>query len=214
MIGKQSNVAGSPGRPVDQQKLDQILDAVLESFAEGDMHFTIEGTARRAGVSKGTIYRHFENADALLRAVLERLYEEMVGNGPDTAGSPGDVRAKLSALGLHLLDFLVSEQGVRILRTVIAHGARHASHGELIYQAGPVAFVQRAAEYLQQAHQQGLIELDDPLLRAEQLIGMWKGSLVNGLLMNGRPIPDQAEKSYRVNSAIELLLKALAPPSG
>jgi TetR/AcrR family transcriptional regulator, mexJK operon transcriptional repressor len=200
-----------PGRPTDPQKLEDILDAVLQGFAEGDLHFTIEGTARRAGVSKGTIYRHFSNADALLEAVLERVYQQIAGHAPLDQSPATDLRTQLVALGLQLLDFLAGDQGVRIMRTVIAHGARHPDHGELIYRAGPLAFIRRAAEYLEQAASQGQLELDAPLERAEQLIGMWKGSLVNGLLMNGRPLPDAAEKRRRVESAVDLLLMALAP---
>lgn len=202
--------SSQPGRPVDPQKLERILDAVLESFAEGDLHFTIEGTARRAGVSKGTIYRHFANADALLEAVLERLYRQIAGQAAADQDSSRDIREQLVALGLQLLDFLAGDQGVRIMRTVIAHGARYPRHGELIYRAGSLAFVRRAAVYLLQAQTQGLLQVDEPLVRAEQLIGMWKGSLVNGLLMNGRPLPDAEETRQRVESGVDLMLRALS----
>lgn len=202
-------VTVGPGRPVDAEKLDRILDAVLDSFAEGDMHFTIEGVARRADVSKGTIYRHFANADALLEAVLSRLHLNMLGNLPDTEECAGGLRDQLIILGSQLLDFLTSEQGIRIMRTVIAHGARQPDHGQLIYRDGPQAFVRRAAACLSLAHERGRIQLQDPLLTAEQLIGMWKGGMVTGLWMNGRGRPDEAEKRYRVTSAVDLLLRGL-----
>ncbi|WP_373186032.1 TetR/AcrR family transcriptional regulator [Halopseudomonas sp.] len=199
----------SPGRPVDVEKLDRILDAVLDSFADGDMHFTIEGIARRAGVSKGTIYRRFDNAEALLRAVLERQHLELTGMGPEPVNSIDDLRDQLIALGTQLLAFLTSDQGVRIMRTVITHGARHCEHGELIFRDGPQAFVARAASCLERAAAQGQVEVDDPMHRAEQLIGMWKGSLVHGLLMNGCPTPDADQLRFRVESAVNLLLTAL-----
>jgi len=199
----------SPGRPVDVEKLDRILDAVLDSFADGDMHFTIEGIARRSGVSKGTIYRHFENAETLLQAVLERQHQEMAGLGPAPVNTIDDLREQLTALGTQLLTFLTSDQGVRIMRTVITHGARHSQHGELIYRDGPQAFVARAAACLERAGAKGQINVDDPMHRAEQLVGMWKGSLVHGLLMNGCPTPDAEELRYRVESAVNVLLGAL-----
>jgi TetR/AcrR family transcriptional repressor of mexJK operon len=203
----------SPGRPVDMEKLDRILDAVLDSFADGDMHFTIEGIARRAGVSKGTIYRHFDNAEALLRGVLARQHHEMAGMGPAPVNSIDDLREQLIALGTQLLAFLTSDQGVRIMRTVITHGARHCEHGKLIYRDGPRAFVERAAGCLERAAERGQLQVDDPLHRAEQLIGMWKGSLVHGLLMNGCPAPNAVQLRYRVESAVNLLLTALEAAS-
>lgn len=199
----------SPGRPVDVEKLDRILDAVLASFADGDMHFTIEGIARRAGVSKGTIYRHFDNAEALLRAVLDRQQREMAGLGPAPVNSIDDLREQLIALGTQLLAFLTSDQGVRIMRTVITHGARYCEHGELIYRDGPQAFVARAAGCLERAAELGQIRVEDPMHSAEQLVGMWKGSLVHGLLMNGCPTPDAKQLQFRVESAVNVLLTAL-----
>ncbi|MFO7705094.1 MAG: TetR/AcrR family transcriptional regulator [Halopseudomonas sp.] len=208
-MGEKPLATAGPGRPVDPEKLERILDAVLDSFAEGDLHFTIEGIARRADVSKGTIYRHFDNAEGLLGAVLTRQHLNMVGNLPDIGECAGGLRQQLIILGTQLLDFLTCDQGVRIMRTVIAHGARHAEHGELIYRDGPQAFVIRAAACLSKAHERGRIELDDPLLTADQLIGMWKGSLVSGLWMNGRATPDEAEKRHRVEAAVDLLLRGL-----
>lgn len=198
-----------PGRPVDPDKLERILDAVLESFADGDLHLTIEGVARRAGVSKGTVYRHFENAEALLKATLARQHRKMVGPVPLSADSIEGLREQLVSLGLQLLDFMTSDHGVRIMRTVIAHGAKHGKLGSLIFHDGPEAFVRCAADCLQSAAMNGQIEVEEPLLAAEQLVGMWKGSLVTGLWMNGRAAPDQAEKRHRVESAVNLLLRAL-----
>lgn len=209
MMGDKPLAAVGPGRPVDPDKLERILDAVLDSFAEGDMHFTIEGVARRADVSKGTIYRHFDNAGALLEAVLTRQHLNMIGNLPDIEECAGGLREQLIILGTQLLDFLTSDQGVRIMRTVIAHGARQPEHGELIFRDGPQAFVVRAAACLSTAHERGRIELKDPLLTADQLIGMWKGSLVTGLWMNGRATPDKNEKRYRVEAGVDLLLRGL-----
>lgn len=95
------------------------------------------------------------------------------------------------------------------MRTVITYGARHREHGELIYRDGPQAFVERAAACLEHAAERGQVQVDNPMLRAEQLIGMWKGSLINGLLMNGCPKPDAAQLQLRVESAVNLMLTAL-----
>ncbi|PKM04727.1 MAG: hypothetical protein CVV16_04055 [Gammaproteobacteria bacterium HGW-Gammaproteobacteria-6] len=175
------------------------------------MHFTIEGVARRAGVSKGTIYRHFDNAEALLSAVLERQHRDMQGQSKAPVTDLEDLRTQLVELGMHLLDFLTSEQGVRIMRTVIAHGARHSAHGQLIYRDGPKASVQNAANLLAEAQRLGQIRLDDPLEQADQLIGMFKGNMVTGLWMNGRETPTHEEKQRRVESAVNLMLRALRP---
>lgn len=60
-------------QPVNPTKQEAILSAALELFSER----TYEGTAvpllaERAGVGAGTIYRYFENKEALVNAVYRR----------------------------------------------------------------------------------------------------------------------------------------------
>ncbi len=55
---------------------EQILEAATRVFAEkGFRRATTREVARAAGVSEGTIYNYFEDKDALLMAILERLNE-------------------------------------------------------------------------------------------------------------------------------------------
>jgi AcrR family transcriptional regulator len=52
----------------------EILAAALELFVERGFSSTkLEDVARRAGVSKGTVYRYFESKQAIFRAVVQEL---------------------------------------------------------------------------------------------------------------------------------------------
>jgi AcrR family transcriptional regulator len=56
-----------PGRPRDARVHQTILDTTLEMLGEiGYGRLTIEGVAARAGVGKGTIYRHWPSKGALV----------------------------------------------------------------------------------------------------------------------------------------------------
>jgi AcrR family transcriptional regulator len=52
----------------------EILAGALELFVERGYSATkLEDVARRAGVSKGTVYRYFESKEAIFRAVVQEL---------------------------------------------------------------------------------------------------------------------------------------------
>ncbi|TGY88137.1 TetR/AcrR family transcriptional regulator [Marinicauda algicola] len=58
-------------RPEDRP--DEILDAALAEFTEaGFAGAKVEDIARRAGVSKGTIYLYFDTKEAMLKALVEQ----------------------------------------------------------------------------------------------------------------------------------------------
>jgi AcrR family transcriptional regulator len=99
-------------------KQDGILDAAQHVFAEkGFNRTTIKDIAAHAGVADGTIYNHFENKDALLWALFDRLYEnemraaQTVGL-PDMPAGPQaamHIRSRLEESRLELLRVLLSE---------------------------------------------------------------------------------------------------------
>jgi AcrR family transcriptional regulator len=58
---------------------DRVLDAAYEQFSlVGIQRSSMEDVARRAGVSRVTVYRHFANKDALVQQVLHREFERYV----------------------------------------------------------------------------------------------------------------------------------------
>jgi AcrR family transcriptional regulator len=69
---------------------DAVLDAVLELFAEGSLEPTATEVAERSGVSLRSVYRYFEDTDALIRSAIARNVErvrplgiiEGLGEGP------------------------------------------------------------------------------------------------------------------------------------
>jgi AcrR family transcriptional regulator len=53
---------------------DEILRAALQVFGErGFAHSRLDDVARKAGVSKGTVYLYFESKDALFREVVRTI---------------------------------------------------------------------------------------------------------------------------------------------
>ena len=65
------NSQGRRGRPANQALGQTIVDAARELFVElGFQATTLDKVAQRAKISKLSIYRHFENKEALFSAAI------------------------------------------------------------------------------------------------------------------------------------------------
>src|SRR5437764_10050904 len=105
----------APGRPRSEEARRAILDGAVDLVEDlGYGQVTMEAIARRAGVSKQTVYRWWPTKAAL---VLEALNEgaAAIAPFPDTGSFEGDVRAfvRRSVAGAransHLLAGLMAE---------------------------------------------------------------------------------------------------------
>lgn len=70
-----------PGRSPDgrvarrQRNREAVLDAVLALFADGNLHPGPAEVARLCNLSPRSVYRYFEDRDALMRAAIDRQLE-------------------------------------------------------------------------------------------------------------------------------------------
>ncbi len=79
------------GRAVRRERnIDNVLDVVIEMFAEESLFPTIEQAAKRSGLSLRSLYRYFADPGELLEAVIKRNREvsaddahlSSIGQGP------------------------------------------------------------------------------------------------------------------------------------
>jgi len=79
---------------------EEIISAALEVFADrGFAATTLEDIARKAGVTKGTIYLYFENKEALFKALIRGTIVPVIAKGEAIAqaftGSARDLFERL-----------------------------------------------------------------------------------------------------------------------
>ena len=87
--------------PRVQRSRDAVLTTTFELLGESGVGgFTVDEVARRSGVAKTTIYRHWPSREALVIDACSRISDEQAV--PDTGSLDGDLTAILSNIG-HLL---------------------------------------------------------------------------------------------------------------
>jgi AcrR family transcriptional regulator len=66
-----------PQRADARRNREALLTAARDAFQGGELNIQVEEIARRAGVSVGTLYRHFDTREAVVEAVYRREIDEL-----------------------------------------------------------------------------------------------------------------------------------------
>ncbi|WP_369069573.1 TetR/AcrR family transcriptional regulator [Kineococcus terrestris] len=83
----------------------EILDAARELLQEGSGAVTLRAVARAAGISAPSIYRHFEDVDAVLRAVVDEAFADLARRLREAAAGASTPVGRLVAVCEGYLDF-------------------------------------------------------------------------------------------------------------
>src|SRR5437660_6700300 len=130
------NSQGRRGRPANEALGQTIVDAAYELFVELGFHATtLDKVAQRAKVSKLSIYRHFENKEALFSAAIAARCHQFAPQAL-FEGVDGSAEDQLMAVGSSLLRTLLSP--VRSVEAMImVDTTNQKSLSKLHYAAGP-----------------------------------------------------------------------------
>jgi AcrR family transcriptional regulator len=104
---------------------DQILDAALAVFSEqGFAGARVEDIAKRAGLSKGAIYLYFESKDAMLKGLVRRLADGVVGAAEGLVNPNVDASVTLRSLVAFMIVQISDPQVSAAPRIVISEAQR------------------------------------------------------------------------------------------
>jgi TetR/AcrR family transcriptional regulator, mexJK operon transcriptional repressor len=159
---------------IDISKNEAILDAAIEVMAERGLGASMEEIARRACVSKQTIYNHYGSKAELARAMSERRAHEVaeVLDAPGAIEHPAETLAGYARL---LMKAVLNPRGMAIYRMAMEAANQMPEVARAIYEAGPRASRLRLAEFLRLETAAGRLNTPDPLQAAEFFAGMVLG---------------------------------------
>lgn len=88
-----------------------LLAAAAEAFAEIGTDVTVAEIAQRAGIAKGTVFRHFPAKEDLIAAIMGEIIDDLVGTavGLSTASDPA---AALLEFMTHGVEKLAGNRGL------------------------------------------------------------------------------------------------------
>lgn len=200
---------GRRGRPANEALGQTIVDAAYELFVEyGSQATTLDKVAQRAKVSKLSIYRHFENKEALFSAAIaarcHQFAPQVLFEGVD-----GSAEDQLMAVGSSLLRTLLSPDVRSVEAMIMADKSNQNSLSRLHYEAGPAHVIGQVEALLRQLHAKGLLNVPDPLRSARLFAALFKGSdlLIIARFDEARAQDDNEIESY-CRSAVAMFIAA------
>ena len=191
-----------PARSDAVANREAILEAARQLFAEKGLAAEIREIAERAGVGVGSLYRHFESREGLIRAVMEVAAEDHVQRLRVAAGQR-DPKAALREM-IHAAAGLFERFGV--LTEVMLKG-----QGDELPDHRPESFgdvIELMASVLRRGVEDGSFrsDLDVPVATAALL-----STFASGMLL---ALASRRTYSGAADAIADFFLAAIAAPQG
>ncbi len=202
---KTSTKSATRGRPKDTAKRDGIVRAASDLFFKDGYELTsMEAIARKADVSKLTIYSHFANKDELFREVVWQRCDQRALSFMTMINE--DVEKSLTKIATDLAELVFSRESVCMHRIIQAEASRHPKVVRIFYDAGPKRVRAAFGDLLGVWQKQGRVKIADIPRATEQFFSLLKGEPLTKTLMMLAPSPDAAEIKKHVRATVALFL--------
>jgi AcrR family transcriptional regulator len=195
---------------IDLSKSEAILDAAVEVLAERGVTAPMEDIARRACVSKQTIYNHYGSKADLMRAVTARRVHEIVASleAPDAAEHPEEA---LAGFARRMLMSITAPRSAAFMRMAMLGALEMPEVAAAIFEAGPRMTRRSLADFLALETQAGRLACPDAAEAAEFFAGMVLGSYQTAALLGVDRGLDEAGMGRIADEASARFMRAYAP---
>ena len=153
-----------------------IVQAAITLFvSKGYDGTNVEEIATKAGVSKQTVYKHFDDKERLFMetvlATTDRV-DQVITLVTGALADTQDLEKELGQLSRRFITVLMEPQLLRLRRLVIANAERMPELGRSWYEQGFERVLATLASCFERLARQKLLRLDDPLLAANHFVGL------------------------------------------
>ena len=169
-----------PGRPKDMEKRAAILEAAKALFIRNAFAGTsMDSVAAEAGVSKLTVYSHFGDKDNLFREVIRARIQDLIPEDTYQYDPKADIRVTLERIALHHVRLDCDVQNVGTFRAILSDCRQgNPRYGKLLWEEGPARTQGLMQQLLQQAVDDGWLEIPDVARGAGQFMSLIKGEMM------------------------------------
>jgi len=198
------------GRPKSEEKYHMILHAASRLFLkEGFANTSMDTVAKASGVSKQTVYSHFESKDALFKAAITskcRSYQLDTQQLINATSNALSLFECLQKVGHQFMRLLQDPDAIAIFRVIIAEAVNNPHVATLFYQAGPEASLETLSDVIE-TFGRGSLNHDLAYQLACDYCSLLKGDYHTMMLCGIQsPFSDEEIQSHVAQAAEKILL--------
>jgi TetR/AcrR family transcriptional repressor of mexJK operon len=208
----QSLRSAPPGRPKDPEKRAAILDAAKSLFpARGYDGVSMDAIAQSAGVSKLTVYSHFQDKDTLFVEAVKAKCEDLLPSDLFVARFEGPIRGQLVRIALAFFRLITSDEAIAIHRIMSRQLPEDSHLPKMFWEAGPKRTQEAFSAFLEAEDAAGELRVPDTKLAASQFFCLLKGEYHARLLCGYPEHYVQTDVDAHVAATVDLFLRAYGP---
>ncbi|BDG09572.1 TetR/AcrR family transcriptional regulator [Anaeromyxobacter paludicola] len=195
---------------LSQAKQQQILAGARAVFLEvGFERASVDVMAARAGVSKATVYSHFQDKKALFVACsIEQSAGMRQGVLQLLEASSGDLENDLLRLGETVMRYVLSRDAIALRRVVVAEASRFPELGRALWEDGACCMRTRFSEFLQKWVDAGVLRIADLSAASGQFLALCRGELYLLTELGVVDVPADEQIRETVRGAVQVFLRA------
>jgi TetR/AcrR family transcriptional repressor of mexJK operon len=201
-----------PGRPKDLEKRAAILNVAKRLFTtQGFDATSMDAIAAAAGVSKLTVYSHFQDKERLFTAAVECVCADQMPPEIFRADMKGPIRGQLVTIGRAFFSLITSPDAVAVHRTIVANARQSPKLAELFWEAGPKRTQYAFESFLRDEVNGGNLEIPDLHRAATQFFCLLKGEYHARMEFGCCGEVTEAEIQEHIGHTVDFFLRAYAP---
>jgi AcrR family transcriptional regulator len=171
----------------------------------------MDGIAKAAGVSKGTLYVYFTNKDELFEQLITDEKQELAAALDAFQPTAESFRENLRAFAISFNDLLTGESHMSTIRMVVGAVEKFPAVGAIFFKAGAERGTTRLTEVFAEAVDEGRMRRCDPAVAAHHFIALCTSEVMKKSLFGCglRPTPEGVEKI--VDDGLDVFMTYYSP---
>jgi len=193
------------GRPKDLEKRARILQAAKAIFLKSGYHGTsMNQIAQEAGVTKLTVYNHFQDKANLFICAITETCEETLGTKQFELDASVDFYQALFIVCSRALQIIYSPEALKLEHVLFELAAEQSPLAEQFFTASHTRLQNELAAFFQNAAELGFIQSDDPIYQTELLLTLLLGVRHHKVLLGIITVPNAQELNQIIRDALDL----------